>query len=98
MAKQVNMILKKVIDDQSTPSDYVLWMVAKIYREKLVLNTPFGVEYYLKNGHNWNEFKKQQQEIEYKALKKKNVNVETEIDTVIKFDSKGVSYVDIFKG
>lgn len=97
MSKQVNMILKKVIDDMLVPSDYVLWMVSKIYKDKLTLNTPFGLEHYLKNGHNWKEFDKQKKELQYKLLKKQNIKMETEDEAEINFIPEAVKYVEIFK-
>jgi len=96
MTKQVNMILKKLIDDKQIDSNYVLWMIKKIKRDDLTLNTPFGLEHYLSNGHNYNKFKKEQIELEYKLLKNKKVDIEVEQDTNISKKIKEASYGNIF--
>lgn len=97
IAKQVNMILKKHIDDEGVPYGYLLWMLNKIYSEKLTLNNPYGFGYYLKEGRNWKEYKKLTTLEEYKKLKSENVEVETIEPQKFTWKKKGVSYGQILK-
>lgn len=95
MKKQVNIILKKLIDDKDAPSEYVLWMLKKIKNESLKLNTPFGLEHYLSNGHNYNEFKTLKTKEEYLKMKSFDNRCETIEDTKIKYKKKGVGFIEI---
>ena len=95
MRKQVNIILKKIIDDKNAPSDYVVWMLEKIIKESLKLNTPFGLEHYLSNGHYYDEFKRLKIKEDYYKMKNNKRKCETVEDTKIKYKKKGVGFIEI---
>ena len=97
MSKQVNMVLKKIIDDNNAPSEYVLWMANKIKNEKMVINNPFGLNYYLKEGRNWKEFSKLKAKEEYKNLMKEDFKIELEKNTEFAYKEREVGFIDIFK-
>ena len=92
IVKQVNMVVKKHIDDESIPPKYILWMINKIKAEELTLNNPYGLGYYLKEGRNWKEFSKKNAIEECNKLKKENIFVETVESPTITWKQKGTSY------
>jgi len=47
MIKTINLALKKMIDDDKVEPQFVYFTIKHIFNNKLVLNNPFGVNYYL---------------------------------------------------
>lgn len=95
IVKNINLALKKIIDDNSANPKFVEFAIDYVLKNKKPLNSPFGVSYYLENFELIQEFNRVERLRKIQELR----DSEFEIDNVevpeIKYTPKTAKYLKI---
>ena len=91
--KNINIALKRLIDDENFDAEYVEFAINYIKNNKLKLTNPFGLKYYLQNFNIQTDY---ETAIRIKTIKEMK-SVEFKIEDESKFSYKKSDCNDIFK-